>query len=456
MDLWLFEYRAAKWVMRHQDEFDVIQICELPELVKMLKKWGCRAKVSMRLPGPQLYPGYGKGALEMADLLIASGTSIEFYKDRLDRELVDIPNGVDVGMFRPANTVEGSRLKVQGEEGVRCSVFSGRGRERGVDGCGSEAANKYRWATIKSDVEKSCISNPEHRTPNPEHRVLRVIYVARLAKIKNHGLLLRAVARVKTKGMEVKVTLVGSGPLRGDIEDMVKELGLEEQVTLLGEVPYEQLPGLYQAADVAVVASDYESFGFVVLEAMACGLPVVSTRVGMVPGLLGEGLQVASCKLQEEEGPETRDVRLETGEEGVLGSVFGVRGRGGENVSAEGGSASGGQRSTLNFQLSSGGSPDSKGGDELERCGFSVEQPSTLNLEPSTALVLPGGLVVPVGDVGAMEEGLRWMMENRACWVSMGEFNREMVVQCYSWDASAEKLLGEYRRAGRKTEDERQ
>ena len=399
VDLWLFEWRAARWVMRHQDEFDVIQICELPELVKMLKRWGCRAKVSMRLPGPQLYPGYGKGAVELADLLIASGTSINFYRAKLNRELIDIPNGVDTKMFRPKGTTD-----------------------------------EHRWTPIGRDSEDSHISNPEFRA-------LRVIYVARLTKIKNHGLLLRAVAGVKAKRVEVKVTLVGSGPLRGDIEGMVKQLGLEDQVELLGEVPYEQLPELYQAADVAVVASDYESFGFVVLEAMACGLPVLSTRVGIIPELLGAGeeLQVAGCKLQvgdrnhgwtrmNTDGEETDDSGLKTvdSKRGLPVAKMPV-----SNI----------QYSTLNIQYS--GKRDSDVNDDDNRVYL-----ATCNVQRATSFfLLPGGLVVPAGDEDAMMEGLGWMMKNRASWGRMGAFNRKMVTQCYSWDASAEKLLSEYRRA---------
>jgi glycosyltransferase involved in cell wall biosynthesis len=223
----------------------------------------------MRLPGPQLYPGYGKGALEMADLLIASGTSIDFYKDRLNRELVDVPNGVDVEKFYPGY-------------GIRDPGYGIRDAGYGTRDTGCEIGDEKA-----QDQE----TYPESRISNPESRVLHVIYVARLTKIKNHGLLLRAVAGVKKKGIEVRVTLVGSGPLRGDIEGLVKELGLEQQVELRGEVPYEQLPDLYRAADVAVVASDYESFGFVVLEAMACGVPVVASDVG------GNGEVVADVSL---------------------------------------------------------------------------------------------------------------------------------------------------------------
>jgi D-inositol-3-phosphate glycosyltransferase len=69
-----------------------------------------------------------------------------------------------------------------------------------------------------------------------------------------------------------------------------RRYGLAERVTFVGRVDHEELPYFYTAADVLVVPSVYESFGMVALEALACGTPVVATRVGAMEELLGNGL----------------------------------------------------------------------------------------------------------------------------------------------------------------------
>lgn len=84
--------------------------------------------------------------------------------------------------------------------------------------------------------------------------------------------------------------LAGSGPLRGRVEELARSLGVAKQVRFLGEVPYEQLPAIYAAADLKVISSEYESFCFAAIEAMASGLPVVTTDCGWVPKLIGDAL----------------------------------------------------------------------------------------------------------------------------------------------------------------------
>ena len=67
---------------------------------------------------------------------------------------------------------------------------------------------------------------------------------------------------------------------------------MADKVLLLGEVPYADLPGVYAAADVKVIASDYESFCFAAIEGMASGLPVLTTDCAWVPRLVGDGAGV--------------------------------------------------------------------------------------------------------------------------------------------------------------------
>ena len=66
------------------------------------------------------------------------------------------------------------------------------------------------------------------------------------------------------------------------------DLGVGDKVMFLGEVVYSDLPAIYRAADIKVISSDFESFCFAALEAMATGLPIVTTDCGWVPKLLGQ------------------------------------------------------------------------------------------------------------------------------------------------------------------------
>jgi glycosyltransferase involved in cell wall biosynthesis len=72
-------------------------------------------------------------------------------------------------------------------------------------------------------------------------------------------------------------------------KDVAEELGVGAHVKFLGHVPREELIEAYRACDVFVLPSDYEAFGIVLLEAMACGKPCVATRVGGVSDIVDHG-----------------------------------------------------------------------------------------------------------------------------------------------------------------------
>jgi glycosyltransferase involved in cell wall biosynthesis len=110
-----------------------------------------------------------------------------------------------------------------------------------------------------------------------------VLHVGRLSYEKNVDLLLRAFARVAERHPVARLTIAGDGPDRKALARLASELGLNERVCFTGFVPHEQLPALYQAADLFATASTIETQGLVVLEAMACGLPVAGVDALALP-----------------------------------------------------------------------------------------------------------------------------------------------------------------------------
>jgi D-inositol-3-phosphate glycosyltransferase len=158
-----------------------------------------------------------------------------------------------------------------------------------------------------------------------------VLYVGRIAPVKGLETLLDAVAERCRARPPVRLLIVGGEadePVVGheaEIRQRVEELGLRDVVRFVGAQPQDVLRDFYVAADVTVLPSYYESFGMVALEAMACGSPVIGSRVGglattvrdgvtgfLVPDGDAEALAERLDALLEDE-----DLRFRLGREGV-------------------------------------------------------------------------------------------------------------------------------------------
>ena len=123
-----------------------------------------------------------------------------------------------------------------------------------------------------------------------EERV--ILYVGRIEPLKGIDILLRAVPMLEY-GEDLRVLVVGGNP-GNDAEldrlnSLTAELGIVDSVTFTGSVPQSALPTYYSAADVFVLPSHSESFGLAPLEAMACGTPVVVSRVGGMKTFVNSG-----------------------------------------------------------------------------------------------------------------------------------------------------------------------
>jgi glycosyltransferase involved in cell wall biosynthesis len=106
---------------------------------------------------------------------------------------------------------------------------------------------------------------------------------------KNVHLLLRAFARVRSEFSRLRLVIVGDHPLPAT-RTLAAELGLGESVVFPGHVPASEFVSLYQRATLFVFPSLQEGLGISVLEAMACGLPVLSTRCGGPEGIVDDGV----------------------------------------------------------------------------------------------------------------------------------------------------------------------
>ncbi len=110
--------------------------------------------------------------------------------------------------------------------------------------------------------------------------------IARLDPVKNHEIILRALSRFRTRIERPYFVLVGEGENRPVLERCIRQLGLEEDVRLLGYS--NSIAELLNCMDVYVQSSLYEGFSNTILEAMACGLPIIATDVGGTADLFSD------------------------------------------------------------------------------------------------------------------------------------------------------------------------
>lgn len=137
-----------------------------------------------------------------------------------------------------------------------------------------------------------CGVDTQHFTPNTSPLLARsgdtvnVLYVGRLEQRKGVAHLVRAFARIAGQYPQAQLLLGGNGPERESLERLVGQLGLT-RVRFLGYVPASDLPRLLAAADIFCAPATYaESFGIVLIEAFAAGLPIVAAANPGYAGLL--------------------------------------------------------------------------------------------------------------------------------------------------------------------------
>lgn len=118
-----------------------------------------------------------------------------------------------------------------------------------------------------------------------------ILYAGTLSKHKNVPLLLRLVAHLRHEGRELELVITGRQPPRdvGPLLALAKNLGIESQVRFVGYQPLDRLASLMSGCTAFVYPSFYEGFGLAVLEAMACGAPVVASDRASLPEVVGDG-----------------------------------------------------------------------------------------------------------------------------------------------------------------------
>lgn len=126
--------------------------------------------------------------------------------------------------------------------------------------------------------------------PDPENAVPRILCVGRLCSAKAQHLLLDALAGLDPAATPWRATLVGDGPDRASLASRADALGLSARLDLTGALGQDRVREHYRHADIFVLPSFAEGLPVVLMEAMAMGLPCLSTRIAGIPELIEDGV----------------------------------------------------------------------------------------------------------------------------------------------------------------------
>ena len=141
--------------------------------------------------------------------------------------------------------------------------------------------------TKRFKIDKSTFLKDELNLPDSSRII---VYVGRVAKEKSIDFLLKTFEKLLKEEKNIYFAIVGDGPERKNLEKLSEKLELKNKVFFLGFVDHRKLSKVYNGADVFAFASTTETQGLVVLEAMACGLPVVAIRDKVFDAFIENGV----------------------------------------------------------------------------------------------------------------------------------------------------------------------
>lgn len=178
--------------------------------------------------------------------------------------------------------------KVAGAHAIVCISQFVRGQLMRL----SDPSHWHKMSIVRLGVDPLRHVPPASR---PDKESPEILCVGRLAPAKGQRLLLEAVARLRDQGIRVRLTLVGAGPDADGLKARCQELGLQTRVTFTGALDEAQVLKRMQDADIFALPSFAEGIPVVLMEAMACGLPCVTTPVNGIPELVTHGVNGLLC-----------------------------------------------------------------------------------------------------------------------------------------------------------------
>jgi glycosyltransferase involved in cell wall biosynthesis len=113
-----------------------------------------------------------------------------------------------------------------------------------------------------------------------------VVAVGNLVPVKGYQFLIPVIARLSSQGRKIKLYIIGEGYFRTRLETLAQQEKVQDRVVFVGRKPNQELKYWYGAADVSCLASSREGWANVLLESLACGTPVVATRVWGAPEVI--------------------------------------------------------------------------------------------------------------------------------------------------------------------------
>jgi glycosyltransferase involved in cell wall biosynthesis len=177
--------------------------------------------------------------------------------------------------------------------------------------CQTEEQCTFFWSALRKKI--TVIANPVSESfakmGEKQQWDNRIVTAGRMYSYKNHGLLIRAFARLTRDYPEITLTIYGDGPYREETGRLIQELGIESRVELPGDV--EQVAEKICSARIFALPSDTEGMPNALIEAMALGLPCVATDCpGGGPGsLIRDGVNGFLCRVGDVEDMEAK-IRL--------------------------------------------------------------------------------------------------------------------------------------------------
>jgi len=215
-----------------------------------------------------------------AHVYYPDGLAAAWLAQRLKKPVTVTARGTDLNLYPRRYPLIGRMIAKAARE-VNASITVCSALKQALIELGAEPADVH---VLRNGVDLALFRPTDRQAVRCQWniRTKTLLSVGHLIERKGHDLVIRAIQHLGN----VDLIVAGDGPQRKSLERLAARLGLTDRVRFVGVVDHQTLPSLYGAADALVLASSREGWPNVLLEALACGTPVIATRNWGTPEII--------------------------------------------------------------------------------------------------------------------------------------------------------------------------